>query len=237
MSLAIFDFINYTFFDKYCITCNKTGSYICSKCILNNYKVNFRNICHVCGRSSYKYCTHKECEDLSNIDNLYFFCEYNAAAKELIDYIKYKGNYAIIDDVALHMASYLKTTFPVYKDFTFTFVPSHWTKQNIRGFNQSKLLAQKIADNLGIDLVEYLKKTKPTSKQAGTNKSQRSKNLQGKFACTGTLVSRNVMIIDDVHTTGATLNECAAILKKNGASLVYGYTFSKSMNYSANEIK
>lgn len=116
-------------------------------------------------------------------------------------------------------------------------MPSHWTKQNIRGFNQSQLLAKDIAKLLEVEICDVLRKNKATSKQAGTNKSQRSKNLKGKFAVKKDIVPENVMIIDDVHTTGATLNECAALLKSNGAKFVYGYAFSKSLNYSQNTIE
>ncbi len=237
MSLAIFDFINTAFLPEYCITCNKFGSYICKNCLKTKYRVNFRNVCHVCGRNSFKLRLHKDCIDYSNLDNLYFFCEYNFAAKELIETIKYSGNYAILNTLSWHMAKYIKMVCPEYKKFQFTYVPSHWTKQNIRGFNQSQLLAKDIAKLLEVELCDVLIKNKATSKQAGTNKSQRSRNLKGKFAIKKDIVSRNVMIIDDVHTTGATLNECAAILKSNGAEIVYGYAFSKSLNYSQNTIE
>lgn len=237
MSLAIFDFINTAFLPEYCITCNKSGSYICKNCLRTKYKVNFRTVCHVCGRNSFKFCLHKDCRDYSNLDNLYFFCEYNSAAKELIEVIKYHGNYSILNSLSWHMANYLKIVCPEYKKFKFTYVPSHWTKQNSRGFNQSQLLAKSIAKLLGVELCDVLQKNQATNKQAGTNRSQRSKNLKGKFTLKKVLVPENVMIVDDVHTTGATLNECASLLKLNGARTVYGYAFSKSLNYSQNTIE
>ena len=236
MSLAVFDFVNEILFPEYCITCNKSGCYICAKCLKTKYKINFLSICHICGNTTFKGSVHKECRDYSNVDNLFFFCEYNNSAKSLIESIKYQGNFAIVDTLVLHMANYLRVIYPNYKEFVFTYVPSHWVKQNVRGFNQSKLITEKLGKILGVEVVGYLKKTNASSKQAGSSKEQRNRNLKGKFALEKTIISKNVMIIDDVHTTGATLNECAAILKDNGAEVVYGYTFSKSMNYSPNAL-
>ena len=235
MSLAIFDFINSILLPKYCILCGTQGQYICTNCLKIKFKVNFNDICHVCGNVTFTKRLHKECEDSTNLNKLFFFCEYNLASKRLIEEIKYKGNYAIIEDLALHMSKYLQ--FKVKNinttDFIVTSVPSHIFKKNQRGFNQSELLARKVAGLLGFEYKTLLKKNKNTKKQAGSTKNSRSQNLRDTFSAKIENVSKNVIIIDDVHTTGSTLNECAGILAKVGAKTIYGYTFAKSLNYSS----
>lgn len=129
MSLAILDFINTIFLPEYCIICNKSGSYICANCLKFRLNVNFRNICHVCGNNSFKKSLHNECEDSTNLDNLYFFCEYNFAAKKLIESVKYGGNFTIINNLALHMSIYLTFMFSECNEYIFTWVPSHTYKK------------------------------------------------------------------------------------------------------------
>lgn len=237
MSIDVFGFLGSFIFPKYCCLCNVPGSYICDRCKKYKLKVNFRDICHVCGNFTFTDKLHKECEDYTNLDYLYFFCEYNHYAKKMIEIIKYQGYFAVIDDVANIMCEYIKNREFDYKVYTITGVPSHWKKRNLRGFNQSELLAEKIAKTLCIDYIPLLQKTTHTNKQAGKRKSDRSTNLRKTFERKeGSVnVSRNVMIIDDVHTTGSTLNECSAVLKSIGVETVVGYTFAKSLRYSVNE--
>lgn len=234
MSLAILSFINTVILPEYCIICRKTGKYICPECIKYRIKVNFRNICHVCGNVTFLNSLHSECEDSTNLSNLIFFCEYNFAAKKIIESIKYGGNYSVIDIIAVHMAKYL--SFYLSREeldrFVITSVPSHIFKQNQRGFNQSELLAQKIAKVLKIPCRPMLRKVANTKKQAGSTKGSRITNLRNTFELIPNSTSKNVMIIDDVHTTGATLNECAGVLKKSGSVKVLGFAFAKSLNYS-----
>lgn len=234
MSLAILRFVNTIILPEYCIICGKSNSYICPKCIKFQVQVNFRNICHVCGNTTFLNSLHIECEDSTNLNRLIFFCEYNSVAKKIIESIKYGGSFFIIENLAIHMSKYMAFIFSQneLKDFVITYVPSHKFKKNQRGFNQSELLAQKIAKNLNMECRPMLTKVLNTKKQAGTNKSSRSTNLRNTFTPMTENVSKNVIIIDDVHTTGATLNECAGVLKSGGAKQVLGFVFAKSLNYS-----
>jgi ComF family protein len=102
-------------------------------------------------------------------------------------------------------------------------VPLHSKRLRQRGYNQSLLLARYVAVRLSAEL-DYvsLKRRKPTPPQAGLNREERRKNMKGAFVLerSQSLEGRTVLLVDDVATTGETLNECARILKKAGCAQV-----------------
>lgn len=101
-------------------------------------------------------------------------------------------------------------------------VPLHWTSKINRGYNQSYLLAKRINNsaNVNTDLVR-IRRTKMQTAMATPH--QRLKNVEGAFAVRNghSFAGKNICLIDDIKTTGATLNECAKTLKKAGAAKVY----------------
>ena len=94
-------------------------------------------------------------------------------------------------------------------------------KKKIRGYNQSEILAKRVADNL---LVNYDDKvlTQPfdTKTQHILSYDERIENVKGKYFANANSYN-NILLIDDIITTGATMNECAKTLKKSGAENVY----------------
>jgi competence protein ComFC len=106
-------------------------------------------------------------------------------------------------------------------------VPLHWTRRLTRGYNQAHLIANVIdhpAARISTDIVR-IKRTKP---QPELTPSQRAKNVKGAFAIRRghPFTSRTICLVDDVKTTGATLNECAMTLKEAGAKKVYALVIS-----------
>lgn len=98
-------------------------------------------------------------------------------------------------------------------------VPLHWRRHWQRGFNQSELLARRIARSSGIPVVNALRREKPTATQASLSITGRGRNVTGAFACkrTSLMEGRRILLIDDVMTTGATAASCALALKRAGA--------------------
>lgn len=100
-------------------------------------------------------------------------------------------------------------------------VPMHISKLKIRGFNQSHELAKCLSKQLGIPLLRgAIRKNKATPPQATQTRAQRKTNLIGSFSMHKKPISKHVAIIDDVVTSGATAEEIAKILKKNGVDYV-----------------
>lgn len=102
-------------------------------------------------------------------------------------------------------------------------IPVPMTKKSLlkRGFNQSVLIAREISRWRGIPLdIDSLQKTKETVPQVGLKAEERMKNLRGAFSVSGDLRGKNVLLVDDVMTTGTTLMECSKALLKAGAESV-----------------
>ena len=107
-------------------------------------------------------------------------------------------------------------------------VPIHLLKRLKRKYNQSELLAMELSDLSGKKYVpDLLKKIKPTSSQEGLTRNQRLKNLKRSFSVAKKTECQRVILVDDVFTTGATLNECSKVLKENGVKHITTVTLAK----------
>jgi ComF family protein len=111
-------------------------------------------------------------------------------------------------------------------------VPLHWRRYWARRFNQSALLAEAIAKASGVPLVlGALKRVKATPQQVGLSQSARALNVQGAFRVSpsgkATVVGHRLILVDDVITTGATVDACARALLRAGAAEVNVLTFAR----------
>jgi ComF family protein len=109
-------------------------------------------------------------------------------------------------------------------------IPLHRTREWERTFNQSALLARYVSELSGIPARNLLRRTKRTPAQTSLSGQARRRNLQGAFRLKRKLtIPRSVILIDDVVTTGATLESCAAVLRKAGVRRVYGLTIARAV--------
>lgn len=114
---------------------------------------------------------------------------------------------------------------------TVTYVPLTPKDQRKRGYNQTKLIAEKFCDILNLPPPEMLlKKTIQTEKQEKLDYKKRAVNLKGSFSAINKeeIKSKQILLIDDVLTTGMTASECAKTLKKAGAAKVFALTAATS---------
>ena len=111
-------------------------------------------------------------------------------------------------------------------------VPLHWKRKLKRGYNQSFLLANKLS---GFDISTDLIRIKDTKTQASLSFKKRQKNVRGAFDIRKghPFENANICLIDDIKTTGATLNECANILKQAGAKKVFAIVLSTTSQHLA----
>lgn len=106
--------------------------------------------------------------------------------------------------------------------------PMHWTRLAIRSFNQAAWLAQALAQSTGKPWrPEALRRVKRRKSQAGLSASERRRNVAGAIKAGTKLSGLNVLVVDDVFTTGATLEACARALKRAGAAEVHGLTLAR----------
>lgn len=113
-------------------------------------------------------------------------------------------------------------------------VPLHPKRLRQRGFNQSALLARHVAKALNTDLdISSLMRIKYTVPQTGLNKKERQKNIRGAFQVqtSAKIKKKKILLIDDVATTGNTLNECARMLRKSGCKDVFSLVLARAVNF------
>lgn len=106
-------------------------------------------------------------------------------------------------------------------------VPLHWTRRFTRGYNQSQILAVELANITNMPILHCLKRIRPTGHQAKRTRAQRLSAMQHAFIALGN-VPNIIYVVDDICTTGATLDACAAALKTAGANEVHAITIAQS---------
>lgn len=107
-------------------------------------------------------------------------------------------------------------------------VPLHWTRRCWRGFNQAELLAAELGIGLGLPVLRALRRVRATRPQVGLNRGARQANVRGAFApALAVTAGGTYVLIDDVYTSGATLRECAKVLRRAGAGKVTAVTVAR----------
>jgi competence protein ComFC len=172
--------------------------------------------------------------DLENkyLDEIYVAAQYDGVIKKLITTFKYKSVIAIgeiLAELLWHCVAFPQADYV-------TFVPISKKKLQQRGFNQAERICKKLSELSRIPYQSSVIKTVETKPQAGTtSKSERLENVRNSFVIDPQFlisIRNNVskpltmLVIDDVTTTGTTLNEVAKVLKENGIEKVYGLTIA-----------
>jgi ComF family protein len=209
---------------KKCLKCKTAieqheGS-VCETCY---FELPFQDsYCGRCGQntsSDTEFCGHCIYTQPS-YDNCFCPFKYESSIKQLICELKYRER----PELAKTAASLLHNELIAY-DFNrpdaLISVPMHINRLRERGYNHSSLIAQQLSKLLKIPVLKgALIKSRETYPQAQQSLKQRKKNLRGSFEFKKKIQAKNVAIIDDVLTTGATAEEIAKILKKNGVDYV-----------------
>lgn len=149
---------------------------------------------------------------------------------DAIHKFKYGRNISIGDALGSFMAGFSFPDFDFSEYSLLLPVPLHVERLRERGFNQSLLLAKKMGKKYKLPVsFSLLKRCKSTLSQTGLNRAEREKNIRGAFLVTDRekLTGENIILIDDVYTTGATVNECARVLIKAGTQKVAALTLSR----------
>ncbi|MBI5893147.1 MAG: ComF family protein [Deltaproteobacteria bacterium] len=152
--------------------------------------------------------------------------EYNGVLLEAIHKFKYNAKTSLAKPLGLLMAERL----PLNNYNVIVPVPLHKRRLKERGFNQSLLLAREISKkhNTPIDYLN-LKRIRFTEPQINLKGEERLKNVRGSFAVEDARVfkNKNILLVDDVYTTGATVMECSKVLKKSGAKDIFVLTLAR----------
>lgn len=138
---------------------------------------------------------------------------------------KYYGRREYGDFYAAAICRYAEREIRSWKPDVIIPIPLHPFKQRQRGFNQAEYLAERIGKHYGIPVSSrILTKTRRTKSQKKLDAGQRRRNLQGAFCTEENLGGLNILLVDDVYTTGATMDAAASVLLETGAARVFFVT-------------
>ena len=157
---------------------------------------------------------------LEGIDGFTAVYIYNEVSSRMVKRLKYQGK--------RYMAKPLSEKLVIPDDWNIDAivpVPLHYKRERERGFNQSELIAKHLAKRLGVRLdTSLLARIKNTKQQAELTVAGRRRNVKDAFCADESANGLNVLLIDDVRTTGATLISCAEALRRFGCGKVYAAT-------------
>jgi len=228
------EFLLNLFLPAYCLNCQKEGKELCDDCfslidILNEQYCPFCYPPKIV--SDGKTCNN--CRKNKNLSGLFSAASYhNFIVKKIISQFKYPPYYVknlskILTSLIIIHFQLLKKS-PDFSQGILIPIPLDKKKLKRRGFNQAEELARELSNSLGLPLfLNVLIKTKETLAQAKISKEERKKNLVGAFSILKTLPGKKIFLIDDVFTTGSTMEECAGVLKKAGAKEVWGVVVAR----------
>lgn len=196
-------------FPKFCAGCQKEGSWLCDKCLpeVNTLRLE---------------------KAVANLDGITALFDYGENLPSiLIKMLKY--NYLLevggIFEKIINKANFNNT----WQDFVIIPVPLHLRRERERGFNQAEILAKSFSKKFGLEINKNLKRGIYTTQQAKLSREQRLINLKDAFFWTdgAKKAPEKVLLVDDVFTTGATMQECAKVLKNNGTKVVCGLVLAR----------
>lgn len=153
---------------------------------------------------------------------------FEGVLRDAIHHLKYRGRSVLAKTLGSLMATYWMQH-PMDCDIVMP-VPLHTSRLRERGYNQAALLANEMAQQTGLIVDEHtLVRERATSPQVDLNAKQREENVRAAFRCAGSSpVGKQVLLIDDVCTTGATLQACATALRQKGALGVRAPTLARA---------
>ncbi len=207
---------------------------ICADC-RDGFEWIVRPICPVCGRPFQSSPHDHPCGECllkpPRFDALRSVAIYRGSLRETILRFKFSGRTSLAPQLGRFLFEVFETEF-AHQDFDSVIpVPLHRARLKWRGFNQSLLLAGEVGKRAGLWADPYsLARKRATLPQVNLTDNQRAINIKGAFDVKrpGFIKNRNILLVDDVSTTGITLNECARTLKKHRAASVYCLTIASS---------
>lgn len=198
-------------FPKYCLECKKEGKYICSSCEEKVTNLGWK------------------------VDNFSVY-KYEKVIRKAVTSLKYKFAKDIADELSTYVFESIrkKTVFPRKEKIILIPIPLHWRRENWRGFNQSKIIGERLSHQFGWKFVpDFLIRQKYTKPQVELKGSERRKNLSGVFTVnqnylfTDQSFNQTILLFDDVYTTGSTIIEATKTLNKAGFKKIKSLTLTR----------
>jgi len=211
--------------EQACVFCGEGHSTICSTCT-TDYLHPELGRCRKCGKlilSEKQDCL--DCEagkGPKHLDQVTAWGHYSGGLREFIQTIKFKAHPRRLMEIARPFSDWAISQLPAVDGIVA--VPMHVSRLAERGFNQAEVIASALHWELGLPILRGLERIEPTLSQVPLSRQERLHNLKDAFAVlqTGNFEGRSVWLVDDVTTTGATLEAVAETLRGSGVQAIYG---------------
>lgn len=223
-------------FPAFCLGCNVEGIWLCDACLIKA-KVRPQYFCPVCYKDLPRFGVCSGCSGKSFLDGAVAFAFYkNEIVGEIIRRLKYDFAEDLGEVIVEIARQALKKSaldfggadFAPVGDFIVVPVPLSNKRLKERGFNQAEIIAKQLSFVLVAPLDSgLLKRIKNTNQQVGLSREARGKNLIGAFEAVSSCRGKNIILVDDVFTTGNTMGECAKVLKLALAEKVFGVALAR----------
>jgi ComF family protein len=212
------------FFPLNCLGCDVEKTLLCESC-LNTIPLSPIQRCPGCSIPSQNGVCCPRCALNWSLDGLYVMSVYSKESllQTAIQFMKYKNGQSL----CTRFGEWLSGSDLKFSKFMISPVPLHTSREKTRGYNQSFLIAHSLSRYTNAPLQKLLTRARSTPPQAQLSRKNRLTNLANAFEVTTMPSSSPILLIDDVCSTGATLNECARVLKENGASNVWGLVLAR----------
>lgn len=218
-------------YPRFCFGCQRPipaeiDGFLCPDCI-SRLDIIRPPCCIICGRPI-SAGDGDRCRDCSN--SSYYFTRgftavlYQGLVKDCIHRFKYDSCTYLRYNLARLLIDFSRAHIDASRIEVITPVPLHWRKLRDRGFNQAAMLGKALAVELGKRYIgNVLTRPRPAQAQVKLSRQERMNNIRGVFAMRkpAGIQGKHILLIDDVFTTGATLNECSRILLAGGAAEVW----------------
>jgi len=217
-------------FPRRCVSCPRIGQWFCDFCAQRPVPAPSRQVCQLCGvglpaDAEDLGCPCPVCDDALGWVGVAAL--YEGPLQQAIHALKYDDGAELGPSLARYLrAATAAAPWPAILGRLdgIVPVPLHKDRLKERGYNQAGLLAAALAADSATPLLDSaIERFEATSTQVGLSPTERAENVMGKFkADSGLVAGKALLLVDDVFTTGATMRECASVLREGGAEAVYG---------------
>lgn len=226
LSHAVLDLL----FPPRCVACHRPGAHLCADCLAALPTLS-GPLCPVCALPVEAPGICPRCAarrpSFTRVRSGYV---YEGAVRRAVLAFKYNGRRALAAPLVDALSAVLPPPSPLPD--ALCAVPMHHLREQERGYNHAKLLADELGRCWGVRVLpgEALRRTQPTTRQVGLSYQARQSNVKGAFEAERRFVEGKVLVVvDDVCTTGATLDACAMALLRAGAAAVEGVTLARAL--------
>ncbi len=205
-------------FPIFCLSCNIEGTWLCDNCFMKSeseflgYFVKLDN-------------------NIKNISKHISIKKYveGGVLEKIIHNIKYEYIDSLQKQITIIIKHFYINNHELFSDIDYIVpVPLHKRRLAERGFNQAELIANSLSLVTQIPVKNLLVRTKKTQQQAKLDVNNRAKNLKNAFICKYKLNNQTILLVDDVYTTGSTLDSAAKVLSTSGVQKITGFTLARA---------